>query len=371
MSQVESRVLVEAAFHQSRQRFQLGIDELQAALDAIASIPIATIPISREINQIEGILRLLWCHSRRDRDSFTAIWQQVWQQVWAEQPLRDFRQPATPDIPEGNLKDAQPAAEATESIPPELDAQTVNTTILNRFEALPVQAPPNLAGDEAEIRSDFPVTRRSLSYGWRLLRRLRADGVRDVVDVEATIQQVAKQGFYLAPVLQRQEVNHARLLLLVDQQGSMVPFHRFSRDLVETAQEDGTIADVQVCYFHNVPRDYVYIDEHLTQPIELAQVLRWCDGETSVMIISDAGAARGNRRLARIRETTQFLTQLLSHTRLVGWLNPLPRSRWARTAAEILAYLVRMETMNQDGFSTMIQEVRGVPLAFWSRSNER
>lgn len=363
MSQIEPRDLVETAFRRVRQRFQLGVGELQAAFDAIA-----TPALCADLDGIEGILRLLWCHSRRDRDSFAEVWQQVRSDAERSKldPLKDPKDSAqkSPDQtdPAKSKESQQNAAE------PSPQSQIASPTY--RFEALPTQAPPTLEGDEAEIRSDFPVTRRSLSYGWRSLRRLRADGMRDVVDVEGTIQQAAQQGFYLAPVFQRREVNHARLLLLIDQQGSMVPFHRFSRDLVETAQEDGTIEEVQVYYFHNVPRQYVYADEHLTEPIALAQVLQWCDSETSVMIVSDAGAARGNRRLARIQETTQVLVQVRSHTNLVGWLNPLPRSRWSRTAAEILAYLVRMEPLDQDGFSTMVREVRGVPLEFWARGDD-
>jgi hypothetical protein len=339
----------------------LGIGELRAALDAIKSDRLPTVDRSYQDN-IESILRLLWCHSREDRYWFADIWQQVWAE--AERPALEKERDPNNAPKDSDSRSDQSQLPSSELVQHEQLQSTPHMPPSQRVEALPVQAPPILDEDEGQTQSDFPVNRRSLSYGWRSLRRLRADGV---VDVEATIQQSAQQGFYLGPVLQRREVNHARLLLLVDQQGSMVPFHRFSRDLVETARDDSTLEEVQVYYFHNVPRQYVYQDEHLTQPIELAPILRWCDRETSVMIVSDAGAARGNRRLERIRETTKFLAMLRSHTSLVGWLNPVPKHRWPYTAAEILAYLVRMEAMDQDGFSTMIQEVRGVPLAFWSR----
>ncbi|MEB3294506.1 MAG: hypothetical protein VKJ24_15220 [Synechococcales bacterium] len=358
------RDLVEIAFRRSRQPFKLGIGELQAALEAIAMTSLCG-----GVEEVEGVLRLLWCHSRRDWDIFAGIWREVWAEATQMKPDRvSHSQDEAQDVSEREDPSQSSSAE-TPHRHEEISVVPIAPES-NRFEALPVQAPPILEGEEGARRSDFPVTRRSLSYGWRSLRRLRADGVKDVVDVAATIQQAAQQGFYLAPVFRRREVNHARLLLLIDQQGSMVPFHRFSRDLVETAREDGTIEEVQVYYFHNVPREYVYEDEHLTQPIEWAQVLQGCDAETSVMIVSDAGAARGSRRLTRIRETTQFLVKLMSQTSLVGWLNPLPRSRWSRSAAEILAYSVRMETLDQDGFSTMVREVRGLPLEFGARGEQ-
>jgi uncharacterized protein len=171
---------------------------------------------------------------------------------------------------------------------------------------------------------------------------------------------VARQGFYVAPVMRRQQVNQARLVLLIDQQGSMVPFHRWSRDLVETAIGDTTLASVSVFYFYNVPQEFLYEDEHLTKPIALTKVLEGIDDETSVVMVSDAGAARGRRDRSRIRETTRFVGKVRSRTDRVGWLNPMPIDRWERSGAEILAYLVPMRSMDRDGFMGLIDDMTTV-----------
>jgi uncharacterized protein len=164
----------------------------------------------------------------------------------------------------------------------------------------------------------------------------------------------------VGPVMRRRKVNHARLVLLIDQQGSMVPFHRWSRDLVETATLERALASVSVFYFYNVPQEFLYEDEHLTKPIALAKVLEGIDDETSVVLVSDAGAARGRRDRSRIRETTRFVGKVRSRTDLVGWLNPMPMTRWERSAAEILAYLVPMRSMDRDGFVGLVGEVTGM-----------
>ncbi len=225
---------------------------------------------------------------------------------------------------------------------------------------------PESVEDNSELQTYFPVTRRALSYLWRYLRRPVADGPVDVIDIDATVQQVSRTGFFLAPVYRRREVNHARLVLLIDQEGSMTPFHRFTRDLVETAQEDSTLqaANVSAYYFHNVPATYLYADDHLIQPISLAEVLNSCDSETSVLIVSDAGAARGHRRMERVGATTEFLVQLKQRTSLISWLNPMPSDRWFSTSAEIIAYLVPMEPMDEDGMGNAIDVVRGQVLSF-------
>ena len=82
----------------------------------------------------------------------------------------------------------------------------------------------------------------------------------DVLDLNATVEKAAREGFFLAPVYRRRVRNQAHLLLLVDQDGSMVPFHRFTRELVETASEESALGQVDVFYFHNFFVETVYAD---------------------------------------------------------------------------------------------------------------
>ena len=55
--------------------------------------------------------------------------------------------------------------------------------------------------------------------------------------------------------------NHAHLLLIIDQEGSMTPFHPFVRDIVNTVQESSI--KVETFYFHNTPVEYLYQDYDL------------------------------------------------------------------------------------------------------------
>jgi uncharacterized protein with von Willebrand factor type A (vWA) domain len=144
----------------------------------------------------------------------------------------------------------------------------------------------------------------------------------------------------------------------------MNPFHRFTRDLVETARYESSLQPekVNVFYFHNVPAASVYKDIYLTEPIALQTVLANCDSQTSLLIVSDAGAARGYRELKRIRETTSFLFTLKRYTSLIAWLNPMPEERWIGSSAEIIAHLVPMYQMDNSSLSNAIDIVRGQPL---------
>ena len=233
--------------------------------------------------------------------------------------------------------------------------------------SLPIQAAPFTPvenEDNAALHEYYPISRRSMVYNWRYLRRLVPDGILDVLDINATIERATHQGFYLSPVYRRRESNHARLLLLLDQNGSMTPFHRFSRDLVETAVCESSLQPekVNVFYFHNVPGNSVYQDLYLTEPIAVQKVLASCDRHTSIIIVSDAGAARGYRELRRIRTTTSFLFKLKRYSSWIAWLNPMPEERWLGSSAEIIANLIPMYEMDNNGLSNAIDIVRGQPL---------
>jgi uncharacterized protein len=338
--------------HLRKNGWSIGVNEYIAALDAIRG-GIGT----ESLDKLKLILELLWCHSLAQQSQFTFIWQKE-----------------TADLAKTSAKSTPEKTNKTQEEAPETQAQTPSTQQRQKTEyslaqpttpelaALPVRTPFVSEGieDFSELRLYFPVTRRSLTYLWRYLRRPIADGPLDVLDIEATIKQATQQGFYLAPAYRRREMNHAHLVVLVDQDGSMTPFHRFTRDLVETAQEDSTIENVSVYYFHNIPSDYIYRDSHLTTPVELEKVLAQCDSDTSVLLVSDAGAARGYRRMERIRATTEFLVKLKQRTSLICWLNPMPKERWESSSAEVIGYLVPMEQMNDTGMSNAIDVVRGL-----------
>ena len=134
---------------------------------------------------------------------------------------------------------------------------------------------------------------------------------------------------------------------------------RFTRDLAETALDDSRLEQVEVVYFHNVPGEYLYGDAYLTRPVKQEEVLSRCTNETSVLIVSDAGAARGCRRLPRIQATTEALFQLKQRSSLIAWLNPMPQARWTGASAQIIAHLAPMCQMDQDGLSRAIDIVRG------------
>ncbi|MFB2934943.1 VWA containing CoxE family protein [Aerosakkonemataceae cyanobacterium BLCC-F154] len=357
MSEFNPELIVENAFKYLRKKgFNLGVNEYLAALDAVRGEM-----GSQNIDELKLVLKLLWCHSPEEQSYFALLWEEIAtiappppsQKSIPPKQNREETPPLPPKPP------PEPPPDRSHEIPSPSPEDTPDLTPLpvkSPYIPVDLQNPPNL-------QTYSPISRRKMAYTWRYLRRLIPDGPLDVLDVDATVEQAACQGFFLAPIYRRREVNHASLLLFIDRDGSMTPFHRFTRDLVETVEQDSTIAQIQIYYFYNVPVVAVYQDAHLTKPVTIEEALASCDRDTSVLIVSDAGAARGYHRMERIRPTIQFLVQLKQRTNLICWLNPMPKERWENTSAEAIAYLVSMQQMDQDGFSNAIEIVRGQVLS--------
>lgn len=205
----------------------------------------------------------------------------------------------------------------------------------------------------------FPVTRRQMKQSWRSLRRMVRQGPPVELDVTATMEQTCREGMLLELVLRPRRINRNELLLLIDQDGSMVPFHALSERLAETALQGGQLARTGIYYFHNCPVDYLYRDPYHQEAESINDVIGQLPAEyTSVLIFSDGGAARGNFNQERLDLTAAFLDQLRQQLRYVAWLNPMPRNRWTGTAGEI-AKLLPMFELSRHGLDQSIDVLRG------------
>src|SRR6201999_1249036 len=133
------------------------------------------------------------------------------------------------------------------------------------------------------------------------------------------------------PTLRQRRRNAMRLLMLIDRQGSMAPYHAYTDYVVKAIRDAGRIDDVQAVYFHDLPgtlpdkaaldelgdmfrpdvdeileiiaplRDgIVYDDTALAVPRPLEQIVDGLGTETAVLIISDAGASRGQFDIIRL-----------------------------------------------------------------------
>jgi len=338
------------AFTLLRGPLGLGVGELLAAIEALEGRWDA-----EGRHKPREIARMLWCHSRLEPPEFIAVWDRI------SRAMPSAKVPSGPGLaaPPATVPTPPPVPTPVPPAPPTPASDATSPVPEPSIVPLRLPSAPIPSSERYALQTYGPVSRRSMVYSWRYLQRPMPDGPADVLDVDATVDQAARSGFFFGPVYRRRMHNHAHLLLLIDQGGSMTPFHMYTRELIETVRDESTIEQIDCLYFQNVPTTTLARDPYLTDRVPLEQALEKCSSDTSVLIVSDAGAARKHRVPERARATAQFLYQVKQNTNLIAWLNPMPESRWAGTTARIIAYMVPMFQMDDDGLSGAIDALRG------------
>lgn len=216
--------------------------------------------------------------------------------------------------------------------------------------------------DDEEL---YPISLREMQQSWRHLRRMVREGPPTELDVDETVRRIMRQGLLLEPVMVPPRINRSRLLLLVDRDGSMAPFHQLSQRLVQTALRGGRVRHTRVFSFHNCPLTHLYTYERPPRAEPLETALRPLPPGAVALIVSDAGAARGQVNPERVEQTAAFLARLRGRVARIAWLNPVPRGghgepdRWNSSSAGLIARLTPMFEVNRRGLDAAIDVLRG------------
>jgi len=114
-------------------------------------------------------------------------------------------------------------------------------------------------------------------------------------------------------------------------------------------------------YFHDCPENVLYKQPNLTEPSMLTEVVSEHSKYSTILIVSDAGAARGHYDKRRIADTEAFLKILNAFTYLYAWINPLPPDKWIATTAEDIAHIVPMFPLTREGLIDAFTILQGHP----------
>lgn len=224
---------------------------------------------------------------------------------------------------------------------------------------LPIEGAEWRLDPKLDLTGTLPVTRRQVKTAWRYFRRMKRTGTPIELDVAATVERAYRQGVFLRPVLIPRRVNLARLLILADEGGSMVPFRRVTEPLLETAQHSG-LALVSILFFHDVVGRNVFRDAMMSEPLPFKEAVEPFEG-AGILVLSDAGAARGHRDARRLRQSARFVSNLRQVTPNIAWINPVPRVRWVGTTADDVRRecAVPMFPLDREGIYAAVERLRG------------
>lgn len=363
-------------FQQLRQRkLRLGLEDYEALRQALRA---GFGWSSREA--LRDLCCALWAKSQQEQEILLTLFDRL-------------------DLPEWLLKD-----DATHDVETQPDTSSSTQTSQEAGTQPGTQAhsslpPITLAGVQYAHRSfmlapQFPLTYRETAQIWRHLRRPVRQGSLLEIDVETTVARRCRSGVASPIALIPRRRNTARLLLLVDRQGSMTPFHRYCDEVCKAIQQAGKLEQVAMYYFHDTPAEgadesvltllgdqpfptmdsilpfirplqagdlYEYNDPELLVPQPLEKILQQCAAGTSVVIMSDAGAAGGHYDVQRLLNTIAFIKALRLNNLQCVWLNPLPKSYryWKNSTAEQIARHVPMFSLDRDGMYRTVNVLQG------------
>lgn len=194
----------------------------------------------------------------------------------------------------------------------------------------------NYHGDDRNFilkPTDFPIKLQDVQRIWNLLKKPVRIGWDDELDVEATIEQIEREGLLADVVMRPRMSRKAELLLLIDDNSVMTPFFAGFEPWIQ-AINDNRITPAQIYRFTSYPDDYLYEWERPTRAHHLTEILpKLHRNRTITLIISDAGAAKITYNPERIEGIFKFLKALSPSIRQLIWLNPLPLQRWNDTSA--------------------------------------
>lgn len=184
----------------------------------------------------------------------------------------------------------------------------------------------------------FPVAPRRMEQHFRSLRFNEKSEARQEIDMDATIGQIARNGYFDHFALKRSSRQTTRWTLLIDNSDSMAAFSAFGEEMAHIIRERIPGNKGTTLYFRNVAAEQLYT--HRQQPgfIPWDRFIR--APAKNILLFSDAGAARGFYNEDRIINTVQMLEDLKPHK--VAWLNPMPKHRWDGSSAEMIAQFCPM-----------------------------
>ncbi len=195
----------------------------------------------------------------------------------------------------------------------------------------------------------LPVSRRFIEQTIRSLRYKVPGAGRPTIDIPATVEEVARKGYFNEWKLTEDDGFVTRWTLLIDHEGSMIAFKDLTDAVVESATTGSVKNEGDVFYFRNYPSEYLFTNPEHTRSIKLRKLIT--SPSRNILIVSDAGAARGYYSEDRVRKVFRLLYQLRSHR--IAWLNPMPEERWKGTSAEKISSYVKMFEPGNDNSDHM------------------
>ena len=195
-----------------------------------------------------------------------------------------------------------------------------------------------------DFREDAILDIRSFQMAFRKLRQYssRVDGQERVLDVDKTVDETCDNGGLLSLAYEKPRKNTVKVLLLIDSEGSMLPYSRLCNRLFQAVSRSNHFKDLKIYYFHNAIYDQLYTTPHckLRDSVETTWVFNRLDSDYKVIFVGDAAMAPselyrpgGNSIIGLFNRETgmEWFQKFKKRFKKQIWLNPIEKSSWEYT----------------------------------------
>lgn len=223
--------------------------------------------------------------------------------------------------------------------------------------------------DKREFRnldSTKELGTRNIKIALRRLRRFAREGAADELDIDATIDGTARQG-WLDIHMRPERHNAVKLLLFLDVGGSMDPHIKLCEELFSAATSE--FKNLEFFYFHNCPYEGVWKDNRrrFTERTPTWDVLHKYGHDYKLVFVGDAAMSPyevthpGGSVEHFNEEAGSVWMQRMTHVYPAAvWLNPVNEEHWGYSqSTRIIKDLMndRMYPLTLSGLDDAMREL--------------
>ena len=222
-----------------------------------------------------------------------------------------------------------------------------------------------------EYRTDQTLEGRNIKLALKRLRHLTRQGPADLLDIDETIDETAKNGGEIDLIFRQERRNNVRLLLFMDVGGTMDPYYEPVSNLLTALHDERGLRDFKAYYFHNCIYERVGTTANLyaKDAVPTGTILRTLDERWKVLIVGDASMhpaelmnPRGNinPRFESDTRGIDWLFRIQDHFERSVWLNPDPPSDWDFTrTTKVISNIFPMFPLSVDGIQDAVTTLIG------------
>ena len=207
---------------------------------------------------------------------------------------------------------------------------------------------------------------RNIKIALRRLRKFARDGAAEELDIKATIDGTARQG-WLDIHMRPERRNAIKVLLLLDVGGSMDPFVKLVEELFSAATTE--FKNLEFFYFHNCLYEGLWKDNRrrFSERTPTWDVLHKFPHDYKVVFVGDAAMSPyeithpgGSVEHFNEESGAAWMQRVANTYPATVWLNPTPEAHWGYSqSTKIIRELMndRMYPLTLDGLDDAMREL--------------